>query len=507
MKKASEAAGAGTHGSRTPIMADEKFLAERDQIITRLIFVVLIFPWMAVYRLPGGMSGATIFSLLPLAAAYLAVVFATYWDLVRHGERKARLYLTSFTDCVVASICIWITDVQLSPLFFLYLFVIIGNTVRYGRNLMMFTTLCSFGAYTITLTLYVATGAADEYGHIHWPLESGKLLAIVIIPVFLNKLIRRMARKEECIHQVTENLKGYTIGEDVLSFGMSCDDEVRVLADHLELLSREIREKQGQLAGQTASLQQQVRERTAELKTQMEKAQEADRLKTEFLNTISHELRTPLNSIIGFTDLLRRQETPKENADKMLSIINAQAHSLVEKIEKLTSLTLLISGKVTFAPAPMNVQELVRVVIDDFREKAADHSLEILSDFDLETNIIIADAGIIHKTLAELVSNAVKFSPAGKSVRVSAVVRERHLVLRVADDGPGIGEEYLQDIFELFRQMDGGLDRQFEGMGAGLYIVKLLVSLHHGSVNVSSRSGEGATFEVVIPVEPVVRQP
>jgi len=482
--------------------ADPKRLhQERSQLITRSLFLFIITLWAAYYRASDGTAGF----IIVCGVFLFSVVFiaATYADINKNPERKLRVFLSVSIDILVTGAFTWLTSVPSSPVFFVFLYIVVSNTIRHGRRMMMFSALLSLSVYSSNVLAYVffEVGAAHEF--IHWPLEAGKLLSLIIIPLFLDGMLKQHADSQECIKSITGGLKKYAIGKETLSFNLKRNHDLKILAEHIELLTHQVMEQQDQLSNQASNLHKLVAERTSELNEQMEKAQESDRLKTEFLNNLSHELRTPLHSIIGFTDLLTNSDLPVEKAEKMLEIIGQRAKELLEKLEALTALTRLMTGEKTLEMFPLNIRELAEHTVGRFNEQAGRKSIRLNLGFDVERPTIIADYRIIDEILSRLIDNAIKFTSEDGEVNINVSLNGQYLNLTVADKGMGIAEDDQQPIFDLFRQMDGGLNRRFEGLGIGLFIVKLLVTLHKGDIRMESREGEGSSFFVSIPVNAI----
>lgn len=229
-------------------------------------------------------------------------------------------------------------------------------------------------------------------------------------------------------------------------------------------------------------------------------AEQASRLKDQFLATLSHELRTPLNSILGWTQLLRR---PAAGADleRGLSVIERNAHVQVQLIEDLLDMSRIISGKLRFEVMPVDLSEVIRAAIEAVQPTAADKEIKIQTALDPNAGSVQGDPARLQQIVWNLLSNALKFTPARGAVQVTLERSNSHVQIIVADTGIGIAPEFLPHLFERFRQADGSTARQFGGLGLGLALVKNLVEAHGGTVRAES-AGEhqGATFIVELPV-------
>ena len=245
----------------------------------------------------------------------------------------------------------------------------------------------------------------------------------------------------------------------------------------------------------------------------VEDLQRASTLKSEFISTVSHELRSPLHAIIGYTEILRDEESDGSYAttragsrDDMLERIRVHALHLSELIEATLSVTRIDSGRLPVSLGRVDVRALLVEVngeISDFRRRP-----EVTLEWDVPAALpeLVSDAGKLKMIVRNLVDNALKFTDAGRvavTVRLATVEDgDCQLCIEVADTGIGIPPELREAVFEMYRQGDGSLTRRHPGIGLGLYIVKRLVEGLHGRIRLSSESGSGTTFHVAIPVAP-----
>jgi PAS domain S-box-containing protein len=237
-----------------------------------------------------------------------------------------------------------------------------------------------------------------------------------------------------------------------------------------------------------------------------EKAQESDRLKSAFLATMSHELRTPLNAVIGFSSLID-EEMPVEEIVSFAKMINNSGNNLLEIVEGILDLTLLESGEMKpkferFALALL-MKTLMKLAKDE-QQKANKPQVEIECNCNFEEQIqLYSDQQLITKIFVHLFRNALKFTSSGKvefGYMIESNGETDRIKFFVKDTGIGIPENQKAIIFERFRQADGSLTRKYGGAGIGLSIVKHMVGLLGGQIEVDSEPGKGSTFYVTIPV-------
>jgi len=242
-----------------------------------------------------------------------------------------------------------------------------------------------------------------------------------------------------------------------------------------------------------------ISERVAVEEALMEAKQEAEemnRLKTVFLANMSHEIRTPLTSILGFTDVL--EEEVDGGAKRVVDMIRESGHRLKETLTSVLELARLERESRTVGTERCNlvdrVSETVQLMEPQIESKGLTLDLRVPSS----SLHVRADPRVLHRVLTNLVSNAIKFTEDG-TIRVEVERRNGEAILEVSDTGIGISDEFLDQVFDEFRQESEGLTRAHDGSGLGLTITQRLVELMGGSIQASSTKGEGSTFTVRLP--------
>ena len=231
------------------------------------------------------------------------------------------------------------------------------------------------------------------------------------------------------------------------------------------------------------------------------KAESANRVKDEFLAVLSHELRTPLNPILGWTQLLRSNRIPPQKVDQALETIERNASLQAEMIKDLLDVSRILRGKLQLNPVKVNLVNIIKAAIETVRLAAHAKSVEIMTDFPLETSFVEGDANRLQQIFWNILSNAVKFTTSGGQVNIGLNYNNSQAKIQIKDTGKGISSEFLPYVFDYFRQENSSSTRNNGGLGLGLAIVRHLVELHGGKIQVESPGiDKGTTFIVEIPL-------
>jgi signal transduction histidine kinase len=230
-----------------------------------------------------------------------------------------------------------------------------------------------------------------------------------------------------------------------------------------------------------------------------EKLAELDLAKTRFLGDISHEFRTPLTLLLGpVEDLLRASEPPLSAAQReQLEVVRRNAYRLLKLVGGLLDFARLESGRLEPVFRPTDLSAATRELAGAFSTASARAGLSLVVDCPPLPEPIYVDEEMWEKIVLNLVSNALKFTPAGE-VRVELRLEGEQVKLRVSDTGVGIAPEALPHVFERFFRLGPAGARSYEGVGIGLSLVEALVTLHGGTVSVESTPGRGSTFTVTL---------
>ena len=237
-----------------------------------------------------------------------------------------------------------------------------------------------------------------------------------------------------------------------------------------------------------------------ELKRAKEKAEKSDRLKSTFLANVSHEIRTPLNGILGFTELLKDEEIPKDEKKQFINIIEDNGLKLLGIINDLIDLSKIESGNIEVHKTSLMINEQLNRIYNFFNPVCIKKGLELrlykpLPD---EETWVKTDAEKLYAILVNLVNNAYKYTLKG-TVDIGYVKYNNRWEIYVKDTGIGIPKNLYNAIFERFIQAENTITRSFEGTGLGLPITKAYVEMLGGEIVVDSEYGKGSIFSFTLP--------
>jgi signal transduction histidine kinase/CheY-like chemotaxis protein len=254
--------------------------------------------------------------------------------------------------------------------------------------------------------------------------------------------------------------------------------------------------------------QYEVRDLLVALHRARAEAESANRLKDEFLATLSHELRTPLNAILGWTSMLARGQIDASRLPRVFQVLDRNAQSQAQLIGDVLDVSRIVTGRLLLQTAVVDVCEIVARATDAVRPAAVAKNIRLTLE-ESGTCVVRGDPDRLQQVFWNLLSNALKFTPAGGSVAVEVTSDADTVIVAVTDSGVGIPKEFAPFLFDRFRQADQTITRSYGGLGLGLSIVKHLTELHGGTVTASSAgNGQGARFEVRLPaVEAIARTP
>jgi len=251
---------------------------------------------------------------------------------------------------------------------------------------------------------------------------------------------------------------------------------------------------QSALAIQNARLFREIEDKSRQLEA-------ASRHKSEFLANMSHELRTPLNAVIGFSEVLSEGmfgEINEKQAEYLRDILESGRH-LLSLINDILDLSKIEAGRMELEAADFDLPSAIDNALTLVRERATRRGITLGRTIDDRLGIVRGDERKVKQVFLNLLSNALKFTPEGGRINVSAHLQDGAAEIAVADTGVGIAPEDQEAIFEEFRQV-GTADKKVEGTGLGLALSRKFIELHGGRVWVKSELGKGSTFTFTLPM-------
>jgi len=243
-----------------------------------------------------------------------------------------------------------------------------------------------------------------------------------------------------------------------------------------------------------------------ELEEAKERAEESDRLKSSFLANMSHEIRTPMNGIIGFSQLLKEKEFPREKQNEFLDIIYSKTQRLLRIINDIVDISKMDVNQLSLHKENVCLNEILQKLYETYKRKISQSGkkdLEITVNSPLKHNesYITTDPQRLEQILDNLLSNAIKFTDKGSIELGYTRQSSDNLLFFVKDTGIGISRKNQELIFHRFRQVDDTAHREYEGTGLGLTISKNLVELMGGAMWIDSAEGEGSALYFTLPYE------
>ncbi len=219
-----------------------------------------------------------------------------------------------------------------------------------------------------------------------------------------------------------------------------------------------------------------------------------DSVKDEFISTVSHEMRTPLTSIRGFSQTLLSSwdKIDDENKKKFIKIIEEQSNRLIHLVENI--LTVSKVSAENFVMKKVNINSAVLAIMPIFYEQYKSHKFQL--DLDKNLPCALLDEDKIQQVLTNLIDNAAKYSEDGTVVTITTGTSDGKVFIKVRDEGVGIKEEDIPKLFQKFSRLENHLTSKTQGNGLGLYITKQITEKMSGEINVTSKIGEGTTFDV-----------
>jgi signal transduction histidine kinase len=290
--------------------------------------------------------------------------------------------------------------------------------------------------------------------------------------------------------------------EETTLLAITRDDFQNLLADSpamavsiMRAVAARLRDSDRRAIGELRRKNEELARAYAELKDVVQR-------KSDFLTVVAHELRTPLTSIKGYAHLIRTGMFQGKDVYQALSVIVNNTDAIVRLINNILFLQELELIPPTFEP--VDLRQLVASVVDAMRSRASEYDLTFNVSLPPDLPKVRGDLDGLAQAIGALIDNAVKFSPHGGEIKVSAQCHAGLLELSIADPGVGIPPDQIYHIFDRFHHLEAVGEHLFSGVGLGLPIARQVVEQHDGHISVVSRLGDGSTFTIRLPV---IREP
>lgn len=287
--------------------------------------------------------------------------------------------------------------------------------------------------------------------------------------------------------------------EETMLLAMTKDDFQEMLEIHPEIAVPIMRAVAARLRESDRRSIEELREKNAELAQAYLTLKDAVKRKSDFLTMVAHELRTPLMVIKGYSHFMRMGTLQGEALTQAGQAIVNNTDAIVRLINNILFLQELDLIAPTFEPVDVSI--LINAILTSVRARAASRNLIFQLDLPSDLPTVCADLDGLTQAIGALIDNAVKFSPNGGIILISARAEEGLLHLSIKDPGVGIPPDEIYHIFDRYHHVEAVGEHLFGGIGLGLPIARQAIEQHHGNIAVISQLGEGSTFTITIPLE------
>jgi signal transduction histidine kinase/ActR/RegA family two-component response regulator len=263
----------------------------------------------------------------------------------------------------------------------------------------------------------------------------------------------------------------------------------------------ERRRAEARLSELAESLDRRVTERTRELQDSEARLLDAHRRKDEFLATLAHELRNPLAPLRSAVELIRHGAVTPAKLEWAAGMMERQVRSLVRLIDDLMDVSRINRGKIELKREPLALNDVLAEVVETVRPSIDESRHELAVLMPDRQVVVDADRTRLAQALLNLLNNAVKYTDPGGRIELGVLVEKGNAVITIRDTGIGIAPEDLEEVFQMFSQVESALTRSRGGLGIGLSLTRRLIEMHGGTVRASSDGvGQGSRFQISLPL-------
>ncbi len=313
------------------------------------------------------------------------------------------------------------------------------------------------------------------------------LVAFFMFFLFHNLVIRHL-------HKIAEDVNQFDIKKPDSKLKLDRKDNPANNKDEFDLVLNAFEKLQKDLRLSFSSIEDQVKHRTKELLIAKEKAIKSDSEKSKFLSRMSHELRTPLNAVLGFAQILSRDESLTQLQKTNIDYIFTAGTHLLKLINQVLDLSRIESGELGLELSPIAIHIIINESISLVQPLLDEQKIQLVFDGEVQKNwIVLGESFHLKQVFINLLSNAIKYNVPNGKITIKAEANKDHLRINIIDTGSGLSPEQQQIIFEPFNRA-GAEKTSIEGTGIGLTISKRFIELMEGKIGVKSDVGDGCCF-------------
>ncbi len=328
---------------------------------------------------------------------------------------------------------------------------------------------------------------------------------------FLNKQMSELYKKGSLVrdYRIKNHAGDYVWVQDSLTLSYGDEGPAQVLGSltnitEIKAAEEKLQRMNAELFELASSLEEKVKNRTMDLEQANKELERLSEAKSEFVSIVSHDLRTPLTSIKLFSDIMLDdlENIDKTSQEEYLSIISAETDRLSRLISNVLDFQKISAGKMQWNDSYVDIVDVIRDCVKPFRISVESKGLEFICEYDQDELKTVIDGDRLAQVVYNLLSNSLKFTEDGfikVSLKRLNTVAGESFRLSVSDSGPGMAEDQLENIFQPFEQIQGSTNMG-KGTGLGLYITSCVVDRYHGQAWAESVLGEGATFNIEMPI-------
>lgn len=324
----------------------------------------------------------------------------------------------------------------------------------------------------------------------------------ILVPRLGDYLVEREMLSEDQLTKALEIQKINTEQGDYKLLGRILIQENFITQAMLDTaITEQIAILQNALKKSNSELENRVRERTDELRQALQQITKLNKLKTNFISNISHELRTPLAHMIGYIDLMKDLSLGPLTDDQMhaVNVLVKSYNRLHNLIDELLQFSMLSQGEMSLSQTVISAEMLINKAISYAHSLSVEKKVNLSINHISKNTQVSADPDKISWVLSELIENGIKFNQAGGQVIVKIDSQNGLVTFQVSDNGMGINQDQIDEIFEPFHQLDGSSTRRQGGTGIGLALAKQIIEAHGSRLRVKSIKNEGTKFEFSLP--------